>query len=799
MYIGSLKSPDAHLHITYAYRTRGGSGETYPDLMQEEEKKDFYDCTGKLMSATVGFNGNNLLDDSIDIELTFSQDAYVDHIRFTQEPKSAIGRVQAFIRGESGGLKAVGNHAPESGKTIREQEIEVTVGVTTDHVILRLEGAFRHIIIGDLDVVGAVDMDRMIYPIPQSMQEKPGFLTVITGISASSPEEVRAKENFIEKYQENLGRAIPEGEGNVIFRLVDDEEEAFAISVDENRAEVTGGSLRALLYASEKLLQLCTPDGIRQAEIHDKPFLGLRGVHFALPSKGEIPFLKRLVKYLLMPLGYNTVFLEIAAGMEYACYPKINEAWTAACEAYERGEKPRPAHYGYSGNHPLTHDEVREICAYMRSYGLKIIPEVQSFGHVQYITTAYPELGEWKPGKGPAFGLPAGDSVPDDYYAHCMCPEHPDYYKVIFAVMDEVIEVVEPDEYVHIGHDEIHTIGKCERCRHIPEEDLYVKEVTALHDHLAERGYKTMMWSDMIQEPIYQAFHAIDRLPKDIVCLSFTWYFHLETDVEERLYDRGFPVVIGNFYSSHYPRYDTRKHGRHLLGAEVSCWCSFDRYTHAYAGKTYDMMVSANAFWNEGYTQTLERTYRELANRVSSGVLRGLRMPAVSADAREIPIDRCPEAVPHDIREDYAGALRVSHREEKTVAWSGHAARLSFLHATDKRGRHIMRTPAFKSGEYVIIYEDGTRETAEILYGANICEYRREYALPKASDLFRHVGYMATCLCTPVRGKTADGEDYTLYDYTWENPHPEKRIESIILRQCAETDESILLFGVRYE
>ncbi len=797
MYIGSFKNEKANLGITYSYKRRGLDVNIYPDFKTEDENKPSYDLSGKLFTDFIGFKGPDLLYDLFDIEIKFDKAAFVDQVTLSQDPKSEIKSIEVFTKND-GKFKKVGFFKAATGKTIKDTEIEILTGVKTDNLVLRFGGLCKNIIIGNLDILGGVELENALYPLPLSMKENGGFLKEITGVNANAFEEIRAKDNFIEKYKESFGKDITENGGNITFKLSSLEEEEFTIKVDENGALIEGGSLRALLYASEKLLQLCTPSGIKTVEIHDKPFLRLRGVHFALPSRGELPFLRRLVKYLLMPLGYNTMFIEIAAGMEYKTHPEINTAWTAACEAYERGELPRPAHYGYSGNTPLTQDEVREMCAYIRSYGLKVIPEIQTFGHVQYITTAFPHLGERK--YQPAVtNLDEGESKPDEYYAHCMCPNHPDYYKITFDIMDEVIDVIKPDEYVHIGHDEINTIGKCERCKDIPEQEIYAKEVTAIHDHLKEKGYKTMMWSDMIEEPIYEAMKAVDMIPKDIVCLSFTWYFHVELDIEERLYDHGFDVIMGNFYSSHYTRFDKRKYGRNLLGAEVSCWCSFSKYYHAYAGKTYDMIFSANAFWNEGFSQKLAKTFRLLANNISVPVLKGLGSHYMTENAKEVEFSKCPLCAPYDIREDFDKALKASYHEEKSISFTGKADKLSFLHATDKSGRHIMRTPAFKTGEYVISYADGEEEVIDILYGANICEYKREYALPKESDYFRHVGYIATCLANPVEGKTAEGEDYTLYEYVWKNPCPEKEIKEIKVRQTSETDEAILLFNIKAE
>jgi len=36
--------------------------------------------------------------------------------------------------------------------------------------------------------------------------------------------------------------------------------------------------------------------------------------------------------------------------------------------------------------------DVRDFVDYIKSFGIEAIPEIQSLGHVQYLTQAYPEI-----------------------------------------------------------------------------------------------------------------------------------------------------------------------------------------------------------------------------------------------------------------------------------------------------------------------------------------------------------------------------------------------------------------------
>jgi hypothetical protein len=163
----------------------------------------------------------------------------------------------------------------------------------------------------------------------------------------------------------------------------------------------------------------------------------------------------------------------------------------------------------------------------------------------------------------------------------------------------------------------------------------------------------------------------------------------------------------------------------------------------------------------------------------------------------EIAFPKEEKAVPFDMREDYCGAVSVGAGEQAEFSVSKTADRLTFLHALALPETIYPFAEPEKIGEYVITYEDGTKESTDLWYGSNIYEYKRRYAKPLESVHYRHQGYSATYYSEPVEGKTAMGEAYTLYEHIWNNPHPEKKIKSVTLSMTKEkADNHILLFNV---
>jgi hypothetical protein len=63
---------------------------------------------------------------------------------------------------------------------------------------------------------------------------------------------------------------------------------------------------------------------------------------------------------------------------------------------------------------------------------------------------------------------------------------------------------------------------------------------------------------------------------------------------------------------------------------------------------------------------------------------------------------------------------------------------------------------------------------------------------------YRHAGYVATYPVDPLwQGKTAAGEDVTLYGMEWTNPHPEKEVASVRIGSAdSGTDASLMVAAI---
>lgn len=796
---------------TYSYTKRGIKELYCPDKMRERiDNMDVYDKTsGNLFyDIEVSWSGEDLLDKSVDINVDLGEKHFVDHIYIEQSEDSRPGTIDILCH-EKNNLKKVASHS--SGTHITEKEITIPVGYYCDNIVIRLNGAYEDIGIRKLDICSALDIENTLFPIPESITYSNGMLSFdkITGISSDCSDSEFAASYLGERLREKFGLSVASAvaDGEIKMQMTTRNDEGFEIVVNETECRILAGCKRGFIYAADALVQLGAVDGIKCCTIYDKPMMEFRGIHVGMPAREDLPFFKKFIREVAVPMRYNAIIIEINAALRYDNFPEINEAWLNAIDKYDKGEWPRPAHYGYVGGDIYEKDEVAELCDYIRSFGMEIVPEVQCLSHAQYITTAYPQLAEIEANKDKgSFGnLYMADNGPDEFYDHNMCPLHKDYYKYVFGIIDEVVDAMRPERYLHMGHDEGYMMGTCEICSKHDKARLFADEVNKLNEYIKSKNLSMMIWSDMLQseyryDKIYSTPEAINYVDKDVIMMDFTWYFHPELDLEDKLLKRDFNVVIGNLYSSHFPRYDYRSKKPGIIGGQISMWvqCNEDRY--AYEGKMYDMLYTANMMWNSSYNSDYRLSYNEMVKPLLWNTKCAFAGVDADAKCRTVNFAGDIRNVPNELLWNipYEKAIAISHDLPEIEVQVGDKAETLFItHATNNSVDRVMWKPPFKFGEYELCYDDGSSVSIAVSYAQNICKHSMDYGAPIASILFRHQGYIGTYFAKPICGKDAYGKDYTLLELPIKNPNPQKTIKSIKLKHMQNTDAKIVIYDIK--
>jgi len=214
-------------------------------------------------------------------------------------------------------------------------------------------------------------------------------------------------------------------------------------------------------------------------------------------------------------------------------------------------------------NHPeirsngaLTKADAGKLAEACKKSGIAIVPEIDLLGHQSWasesgaLLAAYPEFDETPLVKFPEkYVWPNTDGL----YCKSYCPLHPDVHKIIFDLIDEVCDAFGAVSF-HGGMDEVFYIGesKCPRCSGKDKAELLAGEITAIRNHLAEKGRRLWIWGDRLidgrttgigeWEGSYNStYRAVDLIPKDVLICD--WHYERADQTAVYFAMKGFDVA----------------------------------------------------------------------------------------------------------------------------------------------------------------------------------------------------------------------------------------------------------------
>ena len=269
---------------------------------------------------------------------------------------------------------------------------------------------------------------------------------------------------------------------------------------------------------------------------------------------------KRLVVEGLAPLGFNALIVEIDYSFQFKSHPELEA----------KG---------------LNKTQVRELVEACRKHGIRVIPLMNCLGHQSWgarpgaLLKKYPQFDEtpW---------IPQSDKK---IYCREWCPSHPDVNKVVFDLLDELIDAFDADA-MHVGMDEVFLIGdkNCPRCKDKEVSDLFAKVVCDLHDHLVnQKGVEMLMWSDRLLDSKATGYGtweasatgshaAIERVPKDIIMCDWHYTKRAEYPSIPIFIERGFRVWPGGWHdvpaTEALMDYAQKHAGEKMLGHLCTVW-----------------------------------------------------------------------------------------------------------------------------------------------------------------------------------------------------------------------------------
>jgi hexosaminidase len=386
--------------------------------------------------------------------------------------------------------------------------------------------------------------------------------------------------------------------GDVVQSI--DEDETYSITVTSSGAEIDAATDVGAIHGLETLVQLVQPSAngyvIPSITIHDEPRFRWRGLMIDCGRHFEpVAVIERTLDGMAaVKLNVFHWHLTEDQGfrMQSRIYPKLTT----------------------NGSDGLfyTQEEAKEVVAYARARGIRVVPEFEMPGHSVAWLVAYPELasGTKPDGIRREFGVSP----------YAIDPTREETYTFISRFLTEMATIF-PDAYIHIGGDEtpapdwktnprILAFMKAHQLKDNDALQAYfntriLKIVAQLHKHM-------MGWDEVLTP----------GLPKDVVVQSWRGEASLakgaklgyEGVLSAPYYLDGMRPASVHYLADPVPSTSdlTPDQRKLILGGEVCMWGE-----HLY-GRTIDSRIwprtaaIAERFWSPENVRDVDDMYRRL-------------------------------------------------------------------------------------------------------------------------------------------------------------------------------------------
>ncbi len=182
--------------------------------------------------------------------------------------------------------------------------------------------------------------------------------------------------------------------------------------------------------------------------------------------------------------GYNAVVLEYENMFPYSsCRRAVHrDAWTM--------------------------QQVRHFVEKAASLKILVVPLIQCFGHLEFVLRL-PQFGHLAENpRHPIELCPCKDSAAD----------------LVHAMIDEVIAVHPEAPYIHIGGDEVWSLGTCPKCKksvsRVGKSRIYIDFVSPFIQRVVAAGKRPILWADMLlAHP-----EALDAMSREAILCDWEYW-----------------------------------------------------------------------------------------------------------------------------------------------------------------------------------------------------------------------------------------------------------------------------------
>ncbi|MGD1945141.1 MAG: beta-N-acetylhexosaminidase [Croceivirga sp.] len=287
-----------------------------------------------------------------------------------------------------------------------------------------------------------------LMPLPAELTVDDGYFSIDSGFGymmkgVSSPKIERALNRFFSKLSSSTGMDITKKSGNALTidcksvsstypSLSDDE--SYSLKVRRSEIVLSANSETGVLHGLESLLQLTSKNDngwtIPKMDLKDHPRYPWRGIMMDI-ARHWIPkdvILRNLEAMAAVKMNVLHLHLTEYQGfrIESKKFPKLHEL-------------------GSDGDY-LSQEDIKEIVSFAADRGIRVVPEFDVPGHSTSWFVGHPELAS-------APGPYTLDSI-FGILTPVMNPISETTYKFLDTFFEEMATLF-PDEYLHIGGDEV--------------------------------------------------------------------------------------------------------------------------------------------------------------------------------------------------------------------------------------------------------------------------------------------------------------------------------------------------------
>ena len=320
----------------------------------------------------------------------------------------------------------------------------------------------------------------------------------------------------------------------------------YVVYTDEEGIAIKADSDLSLLHGFYTLLQIIRPVNLKQGKecfavncgrIDDAPDLSFRCMHFGISLDTNLETLRKHFKMAAF-LKFTHFVIEFFGSLKFDCLPEL--AW--------------PGAYGKEDLKPIF-DEARAM-------GVELIPLFNSLGHAG--------MGNLMNCKNVVLDQNPRLALLFEPNGWSFCISNPDTIELVNAASDELIELMGPGEYFHMGLDECLDFAICDLCYKKNKGEFLAEYVNSVAERMRKKGRKTMIWADMLlnrsqfdpelkvrTQKHFPVANATDKMPthealgkidKDVIIVDWQYYTEdKENPTAKHISENGYNVVTASY------------------------------------------------------------------------------------------------------------------------------------------------------------------------------------------------------------------------------------------------------------